>query len=86
MKIQHPINRWLTGRKQTDFTFMENEREEKEIIVKNTYFAYFIRCVLLGLVYLLVILSSDFCSTYFTTKLSLDEADAFSFLEKSHFG
>lgn len=85
VKIQHPINRWLTGRKQTDFTFMENEREEKEIIVKNTYFAYFIRCVLLGLVYLLVILSSDFCSTYFTTKLSLDEADAFSFLEKKSF-
>lgn len=85
VKIQHPINRWLTGRKETDFRFMENEREEKEIIVKNTYSAYFIRCMVLGLVYLLVILSADFCSTYFTTKLTLDEADAFSFLEKKSF-
>lgn len=85
VKIQHPINRWLTGRVETEVTLIENEREEKEIIVKNTYYDNFIRFLILGLVYLLVILSSDFCSTYFTTKLTLDEADAFSFLEKKSF-
>ena len=85
VKIQHPINRWLTGKKETDFTAIENEGQEKEIIVKNKYYAYSFQFLVLGLVYLLVIFSSDFCSTYFTTKVTLDDVDAFSFLEKKSF-
>jgi uncharacterized membrane protein len=85
VKIQHPINRWLTGRKETDFALIEHDRKESAVIVKNPYFFYCFRCIVLGLVYLSVILSSDFCSAYFTTNVSLDEADAFSFLEKKSF-
>lgn len=85
VKIQHPINRWLTGRQETDFALIEHDRKESAVIVKNPYFFYCFRCIVLGLVYLSVILSSDFCSAYFTTNVSLDEADAFSFLEKKSF-
>jgi len=85
VKIQHPINRWLTGRKENDFTLFEVELHEKEVVGENKYQAYFFQCIVLGLVYFLVIFSSDFISNYFTTNLTLDESDAFSFLQKKSF-
>jgi uncharacterized membrane protein len=85
VKIQQPINRWLTGGKQIDFTSIENDQLGKIIIVKNNYQSYFFQFIVLGLVYLLVIFSSAFFSTYFTAKVNMDDADAFSFLEKKSF-
>ena len=46
---------------------------------------YFFQFIVLGLVYLLVIFSSAFFSTYFTAKVNMDDADVFSFLEKKSF-
>jgi len=85
VKIQQPINRWLTGGKQIDFTSIENDQQRKTVIVKNNYQSYFFQFIVLGLVYLLVIFSSAFFSTYFTAKVNMDDADAFSFLEKKSF-
>lgn len=85
VKIQHPINRWLTGRKETDFTSIETEQPEKSIVGKKKFQDYFFQFIVLGLVYLLVIYLSDFCSAYFTTRITLADSDAFSFLEKKSF-
>jgi len=85
VKIQHPINRWLTGRKEIDFTSIETEQPEKAVVEKKKFQAYFFQFIVLGLVYLLVIYLSDFCSAYFTTRITLADSDAFSFLEKKSF-
>jgi uncharacterized membrane protein len=85
VKIQHPINRWLTGKKEIDFTFIENEQKEKEAIGKKKLHFYFFQLMVLGIVYFLVIFSSDFSAAYFNTKLRLTDSDAFSFLEKKSF-
>ena len=85
VRIQHPINRWLTGKKEVDFTFIENEQKEKEANGKKKRHSYFFQFMVLGLVYFWVIFSSDFSAAYFTTKLGLTDSDAFSFLEKKSF-
>lgn len=85
VRIQHPINRWLTGKKEVDFTFIENEQKEMESNGKKKLHSYFFHFMVLGLVYFLVIFSSDFSAAYFTTKLRLTDSDAFSFLEKKSF-
>lgn len=85
VKIQHPINLWLTGKKEIDFALIEKQREDKTPFVKKKYQGYFVQFVALCLVYLLVILSSDVSSAYFTNKVQLKDADSFSFLEKKSF-
>ena len=85
VRIQHPINRWLTGKKEVDFTFIENEQKEMEANGKKKRHSYFFQFMVLGLVYFLVIFSSDFSAAYFMTKLRLTDSDAFSFLEKKSF-
>lgn len=85
VKIQQPINCWLTGKKEIDFTLIENEQQEKAVVGKKKLHTYVFQFFVLGLVYFLVILSSDFFSVYFSTKVKLDDADAFSFLEKKSF-
>jgi|688.fasta_scaffold161667_2 uncharacterized membrane protein len=85
VKIQHPINRWLTGRKEIDFTSIETEQKENAVVGKKKFQAYFFQFIVLGLVYLLIIFLSDFCSSYFTTKLTMADSDTFSFLEKKSF-
>lgn len=53
--------------------------------MKKKSHAYFFQFLVLALVYLLAIFSSDYFSDYFTTKLTLNDSDAFSFLEKKSF-
>lgn len=85
VKMQNPINRWLTGRTEIDFTLIENEGQERGMTMKKKSHAYFFQFLVLALVYLLAIFSSDYFSDYFTTKLTLNDSDAFSFLEKKSF-
>jgi len=85
VKIQDPINRWLTGSKEIDFASIEIEKQDKATVGNKKYQSYFFQFIVLGLVYLLVIFSSDFSAGYFTNQLQLGESDAFSFLEKKSF-
>jgi uncharacterized membrane protein len=85
VKIQQPINRWLTGKKEIDFTLIENEQQGEVVVENKKLLGHAFPLIVLGLTYSLVILSADYFASYFSTKVNLDDADAFSFLEKKSF-
>lgn len=81
VKIQKPLNRWLTKNSAVDYDMVDNEELQKEMAEKISIPGWR-QWLLLTISFALVLFFSNLCAQFFAQRIGNDESNTWSFLGK----